>query len=96
MNTLKPEDASTLMIRLKDSYEYSDELFNDIEKHLYKILKDPKTYNLRYGKKPKRKNGKPVVYNIGPETVTTTTTEIKQIFATTNTNVTGNLNYYKK
>jgi hypothetical protein len=96
LNTLTSEDVPTIMIRIKENFEYSDEQFNDIEKHINKILKTPKTYNLRYGKKPKRKNSKPVVYSIGAETVTTTTPEIKQIFATNNTNVTGNLNYYKK
>jgi hypothetical protein len=96
LNTLTPEDVPVIMARIKENFEYDDELFDDIEKQISKVLKTPKTYNLRYGKKPKRKNGKPVVYNFGTETVTTTTTEIKQIFATNNTNVTGNLNYYKK
>jgi hypothetical protein len=96
LNTLTPEDLPVIMTRIKENFEYDDELFNDIEKHIGKFLKTPKTYNLRYGKKPKRKNGNPIVYNIGTETVTTTTPEIKQIFAINNTNVTENLNYYKK
>jgi hypothetical protein len=96
LNTLTPEDVPVIMARIKENFEYDDELFNDIEKQISKVLKTPKTYNLRYGKKPKRKNGKPIVFNIGTEDVTTTTSEIKQIFATNNTNVTDKLNYYKK
>jgi hypothetical protein len=96
LNTLNKEDKDVIMSTIKNLEEYSDELYDKIDNHIDNILKDPKTYNLRYGKKPKRKNGKPVVFNIGTEDVTTTTSEIKQIFATNNTNVTDKLNYYKK
>ena len=96
LNTLTTEDKTIIMKHIKDYTDYSDELYDKIDNHIGKFLKEPKTYNLRYGKKPKRKNNKPVVFNIGTETVTTTTPEIKQIFATNNINVTGSLNYYKK
>jgi hypothetical protein len=96
MNSLNTEDKTQIMKYIRDYTQYSDELYDQIDNHISKFLKDPKTYNLRYGKKPKRKNGNPIVYNIGTETVTTTTPEIKQIFAINNTNVTENLNYYKK
>ena len=89
-----PESKDILMKNIKTVI--SDEnLINEINDNFDNLLKENKTYNLRYGKKPKRKNNKPIVYNIGNEIVTTTTDEIKQIFAISN-KVTTDLNYYKK
>jgi hypothetical protein len=95
LGTILNDDKDMLMNDVKQIFEITDEFIDIMDKHLDSILKNSKTYNLRYGKKPKRKNGKPIVFNIGNETVTTTTPEIKQIFATTN-DVTERLNYYKK
>jgi hypothetical protein len=95
LKTITPEDKTVIMDKIKEYREFSEDLINELDSHMDGILEKPKTYNLRYGKKPKRKNGKPVVYNIGTSTVTTTTPEIKQIFSTSNS-VTENLNYYKK
>ena len=75
--------------------ELGDEINDTLDRHFEKVLNENKTYNLRYGKKPKRKNNKPIVYNIGTETLIDTTDEIKQIFAISN-DVTVELNYYKK
>ena len=89
-----PESKDLIMNNIK-KFDLGSDLINEIDGHLSDILKDNKTYNLRYGKKPKRKNNKPIVYNISAESVTTTTDEIKKIFAISNT-VTDKLNYYKK
>jgi hypothetical protein len=94
LGTILPNSKTTLMDNIK-TLELGDDFNNEFDSHLDGILKNNKTYNLRYGKKPKRKKNTPIVYNIGTEIVTTTTDEIKQIFSTSN-DVTTNLNYYKK
>ena len=94
LGTILPNSKTTLMDNIK-TLELGDDFNNEFDSHLDGILKENKTYNLRYGKKPKRKKNTPIVYNIGAESVTTTTDEIKQIFSTSN-DVTTNLNYYKK
>lgn len=88
------ENKDTIINDIK-LLELGDEINDALDKHFKKVLNENKTYNLRYGKKPKRKNDKPIVYNIGSEILIDTTEEIKQIFATTN-GVTVELNYYKK
>jgi hypothetical protein len=94
LGTILPISKTTLMDNIK-TLELGDDFNNEFDNHLDGILSENKTYNLRYGKKPKRKKNNPIVYNISAETVTTTTDEIKKIFAISN-DVTTDLNYYKK
>jgi hypothetical protein len=88
------ENKDTIINEIK-LLKLGDEINDILDRHFDKVLNKNEIYNLRYGKKPKRKNNKPIVYNIGTEILIDTTDEIKQIFAISN-DVTVELNYYKK
>ena len=77
-----------------EDYSLSGKIKDSITKWFTKIKEE----NLKFGKSPVRKNGKPIVYTMPPldisEAEIPTTNEIKSLFGEKN-NVTDALNYYR-